>query len=189
MTELSNSTLAGILFQNYVFLWLQVRDSPLNQCQLLLTVVSKGLSVDSGSSTKLFAQLPCQVLWKFPNAEFKKANKPQRSWHVYIKKHFTVGTGSPRGCLAKMTSQREIINANHLLSLVGHSFSFLCSWCSTMGNWYMGYMVWLSFLRAIKTSKVIEVCSSSNQRIAVLRRFSLCSVETTRSPNDLPRLS
>lgn len=131
VTELSNSLIAGILFQNYVILWLHVRDSPLNKCQLLLTVVRKGMSDDSGSSTKLFAQFPFQVLGKFPNSEFKKANKPRRNWHVYMKKHFTVWIGSPRGCLTKMTSQGEKINTNHLLSVVGHRFSF-CIPCAPL---------------------------------------------------------
>lgn len=75
--KLSNSLLAGILCQKYVFLWLQVCDLSLDKCQLLLAC--KGLSDDSESSTKLFAQFPFQILWTFPNSEFKKANKPQRN--------------------------------------------------------------------------------------------------------------
>lgn len=109
MIKLFNSLLVDILFQNSIFLCLQVHGLSLNKCQLLLTV-NKGLSDHSGSSTKVFAPFPYQVLWKFPNLEFKQANKPWRIWLVYVKKHFIVGTGSCRGCLTKITTHRERVN-------------------------------------------------------------------------------
>lgn len=71
----SNSQLSGILFHIYVVLRLQLYDSPLWECYLLLTVVSKGLRDDSGSSTKIFAQFPFHVLWIFLIKNFKRQIK------------------------------------------------------------------------------------------------------------------
>lgn len=73
--KLFSSLLVGTLFQSYVSLWLQVHDLFLNMCQLLLTV-SKGPSDRSGSTTKVFAQFPFQVLGKFSILEFKLVKKP-----------------------------------------------------------------------------------------------------------------
>lgn len=115
--KLSNSLLAAILFQKYVFLWLQVCDLSLNKCQMLLPVACKGLSDDSGSSTKLFAQFPFQVLWAFPSSEFKNANKPQRNTSQR-------GLAHPGMSDQNDLPERERMNTRHLFSLLGGSFSF-----------------------------------------------------------------